>query len=111
MKAAAELALEIVVGGAGDDDAAGLRQLFQAGGDVYAIAVEIALVGDHIAKIDPDAELDARVLGHLRLTLRHAALSGYGAGDGVDHTAELAEHPVTHELDDPAVVLRDPRFQ
>jgi hypothetical protein len=36
---------------------------------------------------------------------------GDGAGDGVDHTAELAEHAVTPELDYPAVVLCDQRLK
>ena len=110
LEAAAELALEVVVGGAGDDDAAGLRQLLEARGDVHAIAVEIALVGHHVAEIDADAEADALVLGDLRLALRHAALGGDGAGDRIDHAAELAERAIAHELDDAALVLGDQRL-
>ena len=35
---------------------------------------------------------------------------GDGAGDGVDHAAELAQRAVAHELDDAAMVLRDQRL-
>ena len=48
--------------------------------------------------------------GDLRLALRHAALGGDGAGDRIDHAAELAERAVAHELDDAAMVLRDQRL-
>jgi hypothetical protein len=110
MKAAAELALEVIVGGAGDDDAAGLRQLLQARGDVHAITVEIALVGDHIAEIDADAEADALDLRYLRLALRNAALGRDGTGDRIDDAAELAEHAVAHQLDYAALVLCNQRL-
>ena len=48
--------------------------------------------------------------GICRLALRHPALDRDGAGDRIDHAAELAERAVAHELDDAALVLRDQRL-
>ena len=60
-----ELALEVVVGGAGDHHPAGLGQLLQAGGDVHPVAVEVAVgLEDHVAEVDADPEADALGLGH-----------------------------------------------
>ena len=55
-----ELALELIVGGAGDDHAAGLGELLQARRDVHPVAVEVAVCFvDHVAEVDADAEADA----------------------------------------------------
>ena len=110
-EAAVELALEVVVGGARDHDPARLGELLEPGGDVDAVAVEVAVVlADHVAEVDADAEADALLLGHLRLALRHAALDRDRAGDRVDDARELAERAVAHELDDAAAVLGDERL-
>ena len=58
----AELVVGLIVRCSGDDDAARIAQSFQAGGDVDAVAVEIVLVDDHVAQVDPDAEHDPGVL-------------------------------------------------
>ena len=105
-----QLALDLVIGGARDQDAAGLRQALQAGGDVDAVAEEIAVLEDHVAQIDADAEADALVLRRVRLPLGHALLDQHGALHGVDHAAELAQRAIAHELDDAAVVLGDQRL-
>src|SRR5262245_50732846 len=100
----------MIVGRAGDDDAAGLGQLLETRRDVHAIAEKVAFVGDHVAKIDADAQADALVLGNRRFALRHALLRGDGAGHGIDDAAELAQRSIAHELDDAATVLGDQRL-
>ena len=56
-----ELALEMVVGGARDQHAAGLAQLLQPGGDVDAVAEQVVALDHHVAEIDADAEHDPPV--------------------------------------------------
>ena len=59
-EAAVELALKVVVGRARDHHGAGISDALEAGGDVDAVAVEVAvLLADHIAEIDADAEAHA----------------------------------------------------
>ena len=45
-----DLALDLVVGRAGDDDAAGVRQLLQPLGDDDAVAVDVVALDDHVAQ-------------------------------------------------------------
>jgi hypothetical protein len=110
LEVTAEPAPEVVVGGAGDDHAAGLRELLEAGRDVHAVAVEVAVgLVDDVAEVDADPEADALVLGDVPLPLGHASLHEDGAADRVDDAGELAERAVAHELDDAAPVLGDER--
>ena len=57
----AELALELVVGGARDQHAARLAQLLQAGRDVDAVAEQVVALDHDVAEVDADAEDDAAV--------------------------------------------------
>ena len=108
---AADPALEVVVGGAGERDAARLAQLLQARGDIHPIAVDVpARFTDDVAQIDADPEADALLLGHARLAVRHAVLDRDGAGHRIDDAVELAQRAVAHEVDDAAVVLGDKRL-
>ena len=99
----------MVVGGAGDQHAAGLAQLLQPGGDVDAVAEQVVALDHHVAEIDADAEHDAPVGGRLGLALGDRLLDRDGAGDRVDHRAELDDRPVAHQLDDAALVLGEQR--
>ena len=105
----AELALELVVGGTGDEHAAGLAQLLQPRRDIDPVAEQVIALDHHVAEIDADAEHDPPVGRHLGLTLGHALLDRHRAGDGVDHRAELDDRPVAHQLDDAALVLGQER--
>ena len=86
-----ELALDLVEGGAGDHDAARLGQLLEPGGDVYAVAVDVAVaLDDHVAQVDADAEADAPVLG---TSASRSAMPRWIAAaqrDRIDHARELA---------------------
>jgi hypothetical protein len=61
----------LVVHDARDEDRSGLGDPLQPRGDVDAVAVNIAIFDDYIARIDADAELDALVLAR-RSALRRA---------------------------------------
>src|SRR3712207_6590340 len=75
-----------------------------------AVAVKVALVTDHVAQADPDAEADAALLADCLLALLHAALYPDGALDRVDGAGELANSAVTRKFDDTAAVLDQERF-
>ena len=105
----AELALELVVGGTGDEHATGLAQLLQPCRDIDTVAEQIIPLDHHVAEIDADAEHDPSVGRHLGLTLGYALLDRHGARDGVDHRPELDDRPVAHQLDDAALVLGQER--
>src|SRR6185312_3279241 len=71
-----EPAGELVANRAGDADAARLGERLEARGDVDAVAEDVAILVDHVAEVDSDAELhpaprrDAFVaLDHLDLDL------------------------------------------
>ena len=44
---------------------------------------------------------------HRGIALGHAALQGNSAFDGIDHTAELGEKTISHELKDTPMVILD----
>jgi len=93
-----------------DADAAGFGQRFEAGGDIDAIAENVALVGDDVAEIDADAEADAPVLCDLRLAVEHHPLDFDRAAHRVDDAGEFDQHAVAGGLDDAPSVLADFRI-
>ena len=79
----------------------------EAGGDVDAIAVEVAVLHDHIAKVEADPKREAPVLCYGFVTLGHAALDIDCASDRGDRARELGEETVAGCLDDAAGMLGD----
>ena len=75
-----ELAMQMVIGRAGDQNPAGVAQLLQAGRDVHAVAEKIAVLDDDVAEIDADPEHDAAVRRNLRLIRGDLLLHGDGEG-------------------------------
>jgi hypothetical protein len=68
------------------------------------------LLSNHIAEVDPDAELDPLVGRDARIAFGHPALHLHGASDGVNHARELCEKAVAGVLYNPAPVLPDLRI-
>ena len=100
--------LHLPVSVLGERDGAGLGDAFEPGGDVHAVAHQIAVgLLDDIAEVDADPELDAAVFRQARVALDQAVLHLDPAADRVDHATELDQHPVSRALDHPAVVNRD----
>ena len=56
-----ELVPDLLVNGMGDANRAGLGESLEAGGDVDAIAEDVAAIDDHVAEIDTDPELETPV--------------------------------------------------
>ena len=100
-----ELVADLVIGRAGDVDAAGIRGGFQARGDVDAVAIEIAALHHDVAEIDADAQHDAAVLRLPGGRRGHRLLDVDGALHGVHRAAELHHDAVAGHLEDAALVL------
>src|SRR5216684_3536969 len=52
-----ELVLDLVMDGARDADAAGLRETLEARGDVDAVAVDLLAIDHHVPEVDADTKL------------------------------------------------------
>ena len=105
-----ELVSHLIPDHPADADPTGLSKGLQSSGDVDAIAENVVPLGDHIAQVDPDAELNPFFRRGSRVPLGHLSLHLDRAPDGVDHTRELGKEPVAGVLHDPAPVLRDLRL-
>ena len=107
LEGAIEPALDLALDDRRDADPARLGERFQPRRDIDAVAVDVAVLDDDVARIDADAELDALVLRGRGVARRHALLHRDRAGDGFDDARELDEDAVAGGLDDAALVLGD----
>jgi hypothetical protein len=53
------------------------------------VAEDVLLVGNHIAEIDPDAELDPLLRRGGRVAIGHSPLHLHRASDGIDYARKL----------------------
>src|SRR5215471_689138 len=96
--------------GARDADPPRLGKRLQPGSDIYAVAEDVLGFDDHIAKVDPDAESNAPLFGHFRLTVNHPSLNLHRASPCIDHTRKFRQHSVAGVLHDPGTMLGDLRI-
>jgi hypothetical protein len=68
------------------------------------------LLSNHVAEVDPDAEPDALLIGHLGLAVDHPALDLQSASHGVHHTGKFGQQPVAGVLYGTAPVFPDLRL-
>jgi hypothetical protein len=68
------MAFELVAHAPGDVGFPGFREAFQTSRDIDAIAVYVAIIGDHIAGIDADAESYLVIAIGLTIPLGNAVL-------------------------------------
>ena len=90
-----------------DADAARCGQPLQPCGDVDAVAIDVAAVGDHVAEIDADAKPQAALLGEIQISVGHPALNFTGAAHRVDHAGEFRQQAIVGSLDDPSMTFAD----
>src|ERR1700693_3133969 len=64
-------AAHVIESRARDADATGLRNAFEARGDIDAIAENVVAFDEHVAEIDADAEKHALVLAEAGIAFRH----------------------------------------
>ena len=88
-----QLAVDAAPRDVGDDDAAGLSDLLQAGGDVHPVAKDVLLLVGDVAKMDADPQLDL-LLARQRFLQRDGA--GYGIGDGGEGYQPAVAHALHH---------------
>ena len=86
---------------------AGLGQRLEAGGDVDAVAEDVAFVDDDVADVDADAKHDPAVVGDIGIALDHAALNVDSAAHGIDRAGEFDQDPIAGRLDDAALMFGD----
>jgi hypothetical protein len=93
-----------------DADAAGRGEALESHRDVDAIAVDIVVVNDHIAKVDADPDLDAVPRLEAGIVLGDVPLDLDRAVDGVDDAGELDQGAIAGELDNAAAMIGDLGF-
>ena len=101
------LIAHLLIGRAGDANAAGLSNPLQPCGNVHAVTEDVATIDDDVADIDADAKLDPLLMWHVGVALRHATLNIDGTAHRVHDAVELGQQPIAGVLDDPPTVLRD----
>ena len=105
-----ELVLDLVEDVVSDTDAARIGQTFQRWSDVDAVAVDVVVLDDDFAVIDPNPVDDLTFVWNVGIALSHGFLDIDSKVDSVDDTTELHECAVTHELDHPAMMLSELRL-
>ena len=106
-----QLALDLPVGVAGEQDFAGLGQALHAHGNVHAIAVDVVFFDDDVAEVDAQPIEEAGALRQVGGPGGHRLLHGDGALHAVDDAGKLSVHAVPRRLDDPAAMLPDGRYE
>src|SRR5215469_6995132 len=92
---------------AGDPDPARLRQCLQPRCDIDVVAEDILGFDNNVAKIDPNSEADALVLGGNGISIHHSVLDFDGTAHCVYRAWELRQQAITGVLDDAAAMLLD----
>ena len=94
----------LIVDGLRDANSSSLGELFEANSDVHAGTVKIVLLGNHIARINANAELHPSVLGDGRVALRNFALYLDSAANGLDDAGKLGDDAVPCAAEDVTVM-------
>ena len=103
-----QLVAHLLVGGGGRQIPPGSQMRLEPRRDVDPVAHEVAVgLLDHVAQMNADADLDARVRRKTGVALGKPALHVDGRSHGLDHAAELDHRPVAGALDEPPVVDGD----
>src|SRR5262249_54209297 len=93
--------------GARDVDRAWLGDVLQTRGHVHPIAVDVAVLHDHVAEIDSDAEFDPPLAGDIGVAINHAVLHFDRAAHRLDRAGELDQYAIARRLHDAPLVLGD----
>ena len=110
LKVGVKLAARVLLDPAGDADATGLRNAFQARRHIHAVAIDIAVIDDDVANIDADAKLDPLLRPDPGVALGHAALDVGSTVHRINNARELHQHAVAGGLHDPSPMFVDFRI-
>src|SRR3974377_566176 len=92
-------------------DPTGIGQGLQPGGNVDAVSVDIVVIANDVAEIDPHPQLNAAFGGNVGIAFDHAALNLDGVPDRFDDAGKLDQDAVAGRLDDAAAMLGDLRVE
>ena len=84
-----ELVAYLIAHDPADPDPARLGQSFQPCRYIDTVTVDVAIVFDDVADIDPHAELDAAIGRHIGVSFRHLALHLDGTNHRVDDAGKF----------------------
>jgi len=100
-----KLGTYVLVHRSGHADAAGIRQRFEAAGNVDPVTMNILVNRQDVTKVDADAQVNALPIRVGGVPLSHRLLQRDGAGYGLHRTRELHQDAIAFDPDDPARVL------
>src|SRR5262249_54097605 len=89
LKAAVELALNVLIHAAGHTDTARLGKTFKTCCHVDTVSKYVALIGNNIAHINSDTKFNSTSVRLVCIAIRHGALNLDSATDCVDSASEL----------------------
>jgi hypothetical protein len=92
-----------------DADAARVGQVFEPRRNVHRIAIEVLVVDDYVAEVDPDSEPDAPVICDIGVAFDHPLLRLDRPAHRFDRARKLDEEAVAGGLDDAPAVPGDAR--
>jgi hypothetical protein len=90
-----------------DADASRFCQCFQPCCYIHAVAIDIAVLDDHVAEIDADAQFNAVVRRDTDVAFGHRLLHFDRAAHRIDDAGKFHQQAVASGLDDAAPVLGD----
>ena len=105
----AEALAGLVIGLAGNRDAAGGGHRFQPDGDVDVVAEHLVLVGHHVAHVDAHAEVHDAIGGQVMVSFRHHRLHRDRRLDGADDARKFQQEAVAGIFHQAAAVIEDDR--
>jgi len=105
-----KLVADLVAHHSRDAHASRFSQYLQTSRHIHAVAENIITLGDDVAEIDPNAEPDPPVFGHIGFMVEHCALGFYRAAYSIQYARKFHQHAVAGGLDDAPMVLGDLRI-
>src|SRR5262249_6661466 len=103
----AEAVAHLLVRRGTEANPAPLRQRFEPGGNIDAVAADVAILDDDVADIDPHAKFDAVPCRCGGVAGDHLALQLDRTAHRVDDAGELGKEAVAGGLDDATAMLGD----
>ena len=100
-----ELPFDLIKGRARDADSTRLREAFESGSYVHAVADDSIAFDENVAQIDADPEEQPASFGQLGVAAFHLLLDLDGAAHGIHHAGKLGQHVVTWGVYHPATTL------
>ena len=106
-----DLAVYLAIETVRNADPTGLGQGLESCRDVYAVAIDVVALDDHVAQIDANTQYDPGFLGQMIVGCGQGRLQFGGTAYGTDSAGKLDENAIAHDLHDPTFVGGHERCQ